>query len=397
VARPASQVLDPNRPWEQENLMSRLLLTTLTPKAALLGFAAVALVSTTPAVNAVAAPTRPPSPTSSPSAKPPASKKATFGVEPASKGRPDGRVELDEGVTAGATFTEHVAFVNFSPRPFTFSVYATDAVNDNKGNLTLLPVGKQPTDAGSWLKIGGAGASGRVSVKPRGMVVLPVTGTVPTNAPPGDHVAGVVADLQTLGKRGNVNVLLHQRVGLRTFIRVAGDVHSALAVQDLTVKYANNWNPVGSGSAVVTYRVRNLGNVILSAKQAVTVDGMFGTTASAHPKTLPLLLPGGVVDVRVPLSGVKPEVWLSVKVHLTPAPISPSVDTAANVHRVTASTHFWAVPWTLIGIVVGLLAGGGAWWWTRRRRRRRVGEAKHAARKPKDSNRPVERKVEVVP
>lgn len=358
--------------------------------------AAVAVMHLASAADATGAPTAPPSPTSSAPARAPASKKATFGVEPATNGKPDGRVQLDEGVTAGATFTEHVALVNFSPRTFTFSVYATDAINDDKGNLTLLPVGKKATDAGSWLKIGGAGAPGRVTVKPRGVVVLPVTGTVPTNAPPGDHVAGVVADLQTLGKRGNVNVLLHQRVGLRTFIRVAGDVHSALAVQNLTIKYRNNWNPAGSGSAVVTYRVRNLGNVILSAKQAVTVDGVFGSTASAHPKTLPLLLPGGVADVRVPLSGVKPEVWMSVKVDLTPAPISPAADTAANVHHVTASKHFWAVPWVLLGIVLGLVSGAGALWWLRRRRRRRVGEAKHAVRKPKDAFRQSERKVEVV-
>jgi len=270
-----------------------------------------------------------------------------------------------EGVTAGATFVDHVAVVNFSLRTYTFAVYATDAINDDTGNLTLLAPGKKPTDAGSWIRLGGRAASGHVTVKPRSFVVVPVEGRVPNNASPGDHVAGVVADLTTQTKRHNVNVQLHQRVGLRAFIRVGGDVKPGLAIENLSVKYHNNWNPIGSGGATVTYRVHNLGNVILGAKQSVAINGLFGQVASAKPPVIPLLLPGGSVDVRVPLRGVTPEVWMSAKVKLSP--IVPDGNVDAGVQATSASSHFWAVPWVLIGIVV-VLAAGAVWLWRWRRR-----------------------------
>lgn len=367
-----------------------MISRTLYRRAALLRAAIAALAIL---LLASAVPTRAAAAPASPTPTAPAAtgssdsvRKATFGVQPATDGKPDGRPNLTYGATAGATFTDHVAVINASEQKYTLEVYATDAVNNDAGDLTLLAAGTKPTDAGSWIQIGGSAAGhGTVSVKPRSYVVVPLTVHIPEDASPGDHVAGVVADLVTVSRRNQVNVKLHQRVGLRTFIRVAGDVQPALAIENLSVHYANNWNPIGSGSAVVTYRVHNVGNVSLGAHQGVEIDGLLGKTASATPPTIPLLLPGGAIDVRVPMSGVTPEIWMTAKVHLTPLVPSGNVD--AGVIATSASATFWAVPWVLIGIVILLIVGAVFFWRWRRKIKKSPG--RHST--PKSSKKNGER------
>jgi hypothetical protein len=341
----------------------------ITPLAAVALAGALLFAGLPTTALAAAAPT--PTPSSSPTGSPPPvgdARKATFGVQPATKGKPDGRPTLAYGATPGATLTDSVAFINSSLRTYTFEVYATDAVNDDAGDLTLLPADEKPTDAGSWITLGGRGASGRVTVKPRSYVVVPVDVEVPAIATPGDHVAGVVADLTTVSKGRGPNVQLHQRVGVRAFIRVAGEVQPGLAVEKLSADYHDNWNPVGTGSVTVTYRVRNVGNVNLGAKQTVTVDGLLGQSVTAHPANLPLLLPGSSVDVTVQMPGVFPELRGTARVRL--GPLVPEGNVDEGVHEYSASTDFWAIPWVLIGSVVGLLvAGVFVWRWWRERRR----------------------------
>lgn len=313
--------------------------------------------------------------------------RATFGIRPAAKGKPDDRSILTFGMTPGAVASDQVALVNQSDATYTFQVYATDAINDTNGTLTLLPPAQRPSDAGSWITIGGKGAGGRVVVKPRSYVVVPIGIQVPTNATPGDHVAGVVTALVATSHGQPVNVRLNQRVGLRVFLRVAGDIHPALSIENLATNYHDNWNPIGSGSATVTYRVRNNGNVSLGVRQTVNVSGLFGKAGSATPRAITLLLPGESVDVRAQVPGVFPEIRMSTKVELRP--LVPAGNLDVGLKSVYSSTQsFWAIPWVLIGIVIALLAGGFFGW--RWRRKRRATSGRHSA--PKNGSRQAVKK-----
>jgi hypothetical protein len=337
--------------------------------------ATVAALSLAGAPLALAAP-HPPS--RGPSAPAPhAPQKATFGVQPATNGRPDARPYLTGGATPGATFDDSVAIVNYSLQTYSFGVYATDATNTSAGNLTLIPPGAKPTDAGSWVTIGGKGASGRITLGPKSYVVLPIHVSIPATASPGDHLAGLVAELTAISHGHNVNAKLHQRVGTRLFIRVAGTVRPALAIEHLSVSYHDNWNPVGAGSATVAYRIHNTGNVNLGARQRVNVSGLFGQVASATAPDIALLLPGAGVDVRVRVSGVIPEIWMSAKVKLTP--LVPIGNLDVGVHEYSASVSFSAIPWTLIAIIVAL-AAVAVWFWRWRRRLHRTA-GRHSSRR----------------
>src|ERR1700728_1890010 len=63
-------------------------------------------------------------PATAASAKP---SRIAFGVGPASASGPDGRSSFDYSATPGATLFDHVAVINYSTRPATLQLYATDA------------------------------------------------------------------------------------------------------------------------------------------------------------------------------------------------------------------------------------------------------------------------------
>lgn len=291
--------------------------------------------------------------------------RATFGVQPASATAPDTRPYLTYGVTPGAEVDDHVAVVNYSLRPLTLRVYATDALNDDRGGFALLEGDRTPTDAGAWIALGTPGGRGSVTVPAQSRAILPVRVRVPADATPGDHVAGVVASLAVASKdRTGVNVLLDQRVASRVYLRVAGALRPGLRVEDLHARYRGRWTAL-AGQAVVTFRLHNVGNVKLGGRVAVRVRGLLGGTSSARVPDVPLLLPGNHVDLRVVVPHVRPELRETATVQVRPLVMVGDAD--PGLHAVRATTTFWAVPWLLV-VLLGL-AALLAWVWRRRRRR----------------------------
>jgi hypothetical protein len=314
------------------------------------------------------------------SAPPVAATKApvvTFGVEPASSRAPDGRPFFSFGVTPGGLLVDHVAILNYSLRPLPLSVYPQDAVNTASGGFTLKVGAIAPTDAGAWISLGRPRLSVTVPARrsvhsPPAALILPITLRVPFTATPGDHVAGIVAVLTSVARRGRANVRLDQRVATRVFIRVSGTVHAQLSVENVSASYQGTLNPVGRGQVTVTYRVRNSGNAILGGTQAVQVTGWFGqqVTVTTLPQ-VPLLLPGNSVEETVQVPGVFPSGPLTATVAVIPLHLQGEVDPGL-VGKVTASTTLWAVPWPLF-VVLLVLAGLGAEYLRRRRRQSPAG------------------------
>lgn len=285
-------------------------------------------------------------------AEAPRPQRATFGIQPAGTRGPDTRPYLIYPAAAGAVLQDHVAIINYSKQPLTLKVYATDATNGADGSFSLLPATQRPTDAGSWLGISGADAGGSVTVGPTSYRLLAVRLAVPRNATPGDHVAGLVAALSTSTRNSKgTNVVLDQRVGIRTFVRVAGALHPRLSVTRLQASYATVLDPLAASRTTVTYTVRNTGNVALGGSQRVDVRGLFGPTFGSLPvKDLPVLVPGGSVRVTAVVPHTWPLIWMKERVRIDPKIVSGV--SSGSVPRTTASGHFLAVPWVLLGLVL---------------------------------------------
>lgn len=280
----------------------------------------------------------------------------TWTVEPATADGPDGRVSHRIDAEPGQTVADHVAVTNFSAHPATFELYASDGLVTADGQFDLLPAGTTPTDSGAWVAIGEGGvpaAEGstplRVEVGPEAMVTVPFALTVPADATPGDHPAGIVAAL--VPAAGEQQVSFDARVGVRLHLRVAGDVVPTLSVTDVQATYASSWNPFAAGAVEVDYTVTNEGNVRLGAGTAVEASGPFGWgEASAEGTPQRELLPGQSATSTVVLDGTWPLGRMSGDVTVIPVVVGDDV-VEVEVQQVSAGWSTWAVPWAQLALL----------------------------------------------
>jgi hypothetical protein len=154
--------------------------------------------------------------------------------------------------------------------------------------------------------------------------------------------------------------------------------------------YEGTANPVGKGQVRVSYLVRNTGNVDLGIDQSVGVSGLIGDNHHVSLAKIPLLLAGKSVAESVVFSGVWPEVLLRQSV--TASPVAVPGSSVPGLVPVTASTSVWAVPWTLLAIIVLVIL---AWVLMRRLRKRRAarpaaGEAGDGATSERPAREPAE-------
>jgi hypothetical protein len=298
---------------------------------------------------------------------------AAFGIQPAGASKVDARENFSYGATPGGKVSDHVALVNIGTAALTVSVYATDALSTADGNFSLAASNVKPTDAGSWIKVS---APAQVTLPPRtakgpSVTIFPFTLTVPANASPGDHAAGVIVSLRSTAVAADDRVKqnLDQRVGARVYVRVSGPVHAGLSVDQVIASFNRDSsvaNPIGTGTVDVSYRVRNTGNVILGADQVVSVSSWLGGGGRAKGlAAVPALLPGATVVIRTHVQGVLP--GFKVSAHITLKPIVPVGAVDPGVTNASVAVALWLIPWALVVLV--LIVGGAAGLFLVRRRR----------------------------
>ncbi|MEU8259059.1 DUF916 domain-containing protein [Micromonospora sp. NPDC048999] len=263
---------------------------------------------------------------------------------------------------AGTHVDDRVAISNLSDRPLTFAVYATDAYSTADGAFALLPASDPPTDLGTWIKL-----PRRSWTVPAGKrLEIPFRLTVPDRATPGDHAAGIIAavtERHTDAQGQQVN--LDRRVAARVYLRVDGELAPEVRIEQLETAYRTPGVPFVDGRLSVRYRVRNTGNVRLTAGDAaVRVRGPLGVTlAEPQRVALPELLPGGEVVLERDVDAW-PMGRLDAVVTVNP------ITAEGRLPATSRSAGTWAAPWSTIGallIVAALVALGWLAW-----RRRRV-------------------------
>lgn len=296
-------------------------------------------------------------------------KVVTFGLGPASSAGVDGRPYYYYLGSPGTRLSDHVIVLNYSNQPLPLAVYATDGFNTYAGSSDLLEASVQPIDVGSWVTVKSPRRDVVVPARKNnrpGSLLLPFSLAVPSSAEPGDHVGGIVAALRTHAKNAKGFVVdLDQRVAVQVFLRVSGELRPQLKVADLSASYVGTLNPFGTGSARISYTVRNTGNVRLGGRQRVTVSGFAGSWSATGLADVPLLVPGGSAHVSAVVHGVWPEFWMKGAVTVQALGLTTDVNPVAPIAK--GQRHFWAVPWTLIALLVALLAL--SIWWRRRRPR----------------------------
>ncbi|GAB3877763.1 hypothetical protein GCM10027612_01070 [Microbispora bryophytorum subsp. camponoti] len=269
--------------------------------------------------------------------------------------RPNYSYTLDPG----GRIEDGLVVANHGTTPLHLSVYAADAFTTEQGRLDLRGQEAKPAAVGAWVHPDRSD----VTVQPGESAEVPFTVTLPGDAAPGEYMGGIVTSPAPSGAPDG------RRLGIRIRLRVGGELKPSLSVEDLRVRYSGTPNPLGTGEATVTYTVRNDGDSILSARQAVALSGPFGhwDARAGHIDDSPPLLPGDTWKVSVPVRGVTPALRLTGTVTLVPL-LTDAAGSVAPLAAVDGTAHAWTLPWAPLLVVVvlcGLLVAALA---SRRRR-----------------------------
>src|SRR5699024_8750036 len=125
-------------------------------------------------------------------------------------------------------------------------------------------------DAGTWIDV-----QPEVTVPAGETVVVPYRLTVPENAEPGDHAAGIAASVTSVQSSadGGAAVGVQSRVGFQVMTRVTGQLAPAASLSGVSTVYHTEWNPLSAGTATVSFEVTNTGNTRIVAEGEVGLGG----------------------------------------------------------------------------------------------------------------------------
>jgi Bacterial protein of unknown function (DUF916) len=300
----------------------------------------------------------------------PATPALTWSVQPADQDGPDGRRWVELTLDPGQVVTEHLAVRNFSDHPAVFSLQAADGYFTDNGRFNMLTSNRESVDGGTWIAM-----QEQVSVGPNETAVVPFTITVPSDATPGDHPAGVAATVTSTGG----TVAVEGRVGFRVMMRVSGTITAAIAIEDVTVTYQPSWNPFSAGTIRVRYTAVNDGNVAVTGTGAVAVSGPFGLGRTDAPAEVEQTFPGQRREVDTRIAGVWPLGALRTSVEVAPTgedggPAGAAIDPGS------ATVTVWTLPWPQLALAAILGALVVALRTITRRRRRRLAQLLARAR-----------------
>ncbi len=277
----------------------------------------------------------------------------SWAVDPATADGPDERRWVELELDPGVSVTEHLAVRNLGREEVTFTLSAADGYLTDTGRFTMLPAGTPSTGAGTWIDVPAS-----VTVAAGGTAVVPYTVSVPADATPGDHAAGVAASVRTVGTGASAGVGVDSRVGFRVVTRVSGEVVPSVAVAAVRTSYDVAWNPLTPGAVDVRVEVVNDGNAALVLDATATVAGRgpvpLGVPGGAARVEL---LPGDVRTLTARVEGVWPLGPVTTQVDVT-APVVdvPPRATGTDGVDVTAraTDRTWALPLPQAALAVGV-------------------------------------------
>ena len=284
-----------------------------------------------------------------------------IGIAPAgADNKPDGRSRFTYKVDPGQTVTDHVRVTNAGTTPLVVTVFAADAYNSDNGDFSLRPTDAKRTGAASWVKFDGKQQL-KLTLKRGESRTVPFTVTIPADATPGDHPAGVLAAATSAGQ-----VKVDRRIANRMYVRVSGKLQPILTISSFSGTYHSGLNPF-DGSITVTATITNSGNVALDGSSTLSTTTWFGINVGQTVRVdQPEILPGNTSTVTFEVPGV-PQVGYGMVRMVVQGGISGDAPDPGPLPVIQRDAFVFAMPWLLL---VAIVAGAGVWFLLRWRRKR---------------------------
>lgn len=289
-----------------------------------------------------------------------------WSVVPADENGPDGRRAVENDLDPGESVDDHFAVRNVSEVEVTFRLAAADGFYTRNGRFDILPADQESVDSGTWISL-----PEEVTIPAGETAIIPFEISVPDNAEPGDHAAGITASVLSVhtGDDG-ANVGVESRVGFRVTTRVAGELTPEPVIAGLVGDYTLSWNPIRPGSVTVAFDVENAGNTILLVEGAVNAGGQ-SAPFPAEGENAAEILPGDSRSFSVVVEDVWPLFVVPVEVVVAPTMLTMTGDTS-EVTPVSSTITVWAMPWPQLIVLLGIGLVVWALVWGRIRSRRRM-------------------------
>jgi hypothetical protein len=283
-----------------------------------------------------------------------------WSVAPADESGPDGRHWFELELAPGRSVTERLAVSNRSDRTVVFELSAADGLFNENGRFGMLADPSASAGAGLWISV-----QPEVEVAPGATEVVSFTVTVPRDAEPGDHAAGIAASvLKRANSDGGGAVGVNSRFGLRVMTRVTGDLVPGLELRGVGASYDLSWQPAEPGRLRVWFELANTGNSRITVTGLVAAQGQEAEFPGTDEPVVELL-PGDTRRIEVNVGGVWPLLRVEASIRADPMVSAlPGAGDPPVMESVAAKTAVWTPPWpqllvllAIVLILAGLLAG----------------------------------------
>jgi len=231
--------------------------------------------------------------TAPPASEPPAPSGITVRPAPGSKSVSKSGSHFELGVvTPGTPWRGAVFLRNLGDTTETSDLYGADAIPARGGGFGFTPRGEKPTDVGAWITLD----KSRITLKARETATVGFSVAVPTSAPGGERVGGVIAEPVEAVSGGGFSV--GTRIAVAVYLTVPGSAGAPLR-PSLTITKLRI--PVRNGQACPSLSYTNDGTAVLDPTARITVDPVLGGSAKSYPAgKVGGLPPGGSIDVELP-------------------------------------------------------------------------------------------------
>lgn len=294
--------------------------------------------------------------------------KTTWAVAPADADGPDGRRVMEFEADPGESIEDHFAVTNLSTHEVTFSLRAADGYFNENGRFNTIPSDRESVESGTWFSV-----PEQVTIPAKETAVVPMSITVPEDAEPGDHAAGVSASIMKVTTdQGGSTVGVESRVGFRVTVTVTGEVRAVATVEDVTTSYDTNWSPVQPGSASVQFTVNNDGNVRFLGQGVLRIGGQ-EIAFPAGDDSRQELLPGDSRSFTVEVDGLWPTFIVGGTIDLQPQGVGERAE-QVEFPTVSAKADLIAIPWPQLAVLLGVVLLIVAALWNRGRNKAKVAD-----------------------
>lgn len=240
-------------------------------------------------------------------------------------------VSLDPGKTSEGT----TKVINETNVPLTFNLTIQDyVVNDTKGTPTFLPPSTLDSkySAASWIAI----TPNTFTLNPHESQQIKYYVSIPANARPGGHYAGIVYTPEVKPQTGTGGIV-NTQIGSLFYVTVNGPVKENAVVSKILANSFQEFGPVR-----VLTQIKNLGDLHIKPTGKVNVSGLFNN--SSYDLTESNIFPETARDYENYVG----QKWLMLgryKVELM-------ATYGANNLPLSATVYFWVFPWRLFILII---------------------------------------------